>query len=194
MFGVSWLHRRARVWSAELPAWCREFKQYPTQLVLSDSVFPTVQTLEGTRLAAVEVFVPRGPKADYGALGAEFIPNSMNSLVVRVPVSAQPRSTPLAESLAGRSDMAWIGLPAEYSRPVLVGALRCGALTLLGSGELTFRCAAHGEVGSSPWVFSKLACVIVQLLAWSEHDATDDEVLALLQRRFDLERNEPYTE
>jgi hypothetical protein len=188
MFRVNWQHRRARVWIAELPQWCSEFEQRPDYSALRKSVVPTVRKLAGTQLAVVEVFVPRGPRADYGALGAQFVPDDTDSLVIQVPKSGLDAGNLLADSLAASSDTVRIGLPKEYSQAVLAGTLNCEALVSLGSGELTFLCAAHGEIGSSPWVFSKLACIIVQLLAWPRDIVTHATVLALLQQRLDLER------
>lgn len=63
-------HSRAHVWLAEIPE---------AQVELGAAIERVVETgavsLNEVRRAAVEILIPRGPRALYGLLGAELRPN-----------------------------------------------------------------------------------------------------------------------
>ena len=44
---------------------------------------------------------------------------------------------------------------------------------------LQFKWAAHGHMGSSPWIFEKVSGLVLQFLV-SPHDATQQEIKAAL--------------
>lgn len=190
MYTLSWLHRRARVWVAALPPWCDEFEHCTQSAIIQEEILSTSRKLDEMRLAAAEVFVPRGAMVDYGALGVHFAPHSTDYLRIQVPVLEHAMNGLLRDSLASVVDTVRIGLPAEYTRAVAAGILGSDAAAALGSGDLRIRCAAHGEVGSSPDMFSRLASFLVELLVSPQGSLTHLEVLALLRRRFELQHND----
>ena len=75
-------------------------------------------------------------------------------------------------SLAGRADTVVMGLPGEY-RSVVLGALADGVQAVMVSR------AAHGEVGSSAYVFAGLTRFLARVLAGGL-PTDDQEVWRLL--------------
>lgn len=152
-------HRKARVWLNELPD-----ARTTSAKVSERSVQGGKTVFEGVRRAAIEILIPRGPRALYGLLGAELRPNQSEALVIRV-IASNNDGTPFRDSIALSSDEAQVGLPDEFCQAVVEGAASQVAKSGgLSSGELLFSHAAHGLVGSAPIVFKWLAACLVQLL------------------------------
>src|SRR6185312_7521099 len=167
--------RKARIWLNELPDARTKFP-----VIGERSMDSGKRVIAGVRRAALEVLIPRGPRALYGLLGAELKPNRSDELIVRVLTSCDD-STPFSNSMALSSDEARVGLPEEYSNAVIEGAtsqiIKIGGL---GPGELEFGCAVHGLVGSAPIVFKWLASCLVQLL-WKAESISQQELTEILQ-------------
>lgn len=115
------------------------------------------------RVVAVEVYLPRGARAEYGLIGMRYEPTPGRELLVRVLVGdAQTRK--YEASLAGQVDEVRVGLPAEYAQAVLEAT--CDeASEGLAPGIVTIDRAAHGRVGSSMLLFDQLARLVVRVLA-----------------------------
>jgi len=166
-------HRQGRLWLDELPD-----LHYPPLRVAERTV---AVPAGGSRRqkAAAELLVPMGPRAMYGLLGATHTADGSGSLRVQVVLSgADGKVYPAA--LAGRLDQVRAGLPEEYGDSVLAGVLSAEALARLGPGVLRIDCAAHGPVGSSPWLFQRLAGVVVLALTAAADVAWEEEVRRLL--------------
>lgn len=168
-------YRRARVWFNGLP------DARPTSYKVSErSVGGGNVVFEKARQAAIEILIPRGPRALYGLLGAELRPSRSERLTVRVLVSSNAGSL-FPGSIALASDETRIGLPSEFSQAVVEGAIEEITKTGgLGSGELLFDRAVHGSVGSAPIVFKWLAACLVQLLRECE-SITQQQIADILQ-------------
>jgi hypothetical protein len=98
-----------------------------------------------------------------------------------VVISIKSGGAPYVSSLVPKSDDATVGLPDEYASAIFSGAERIadaiGAPTKLA---LQFRWAAHGSVGSSPWVFEKLSEWVMQLLLLPK-DATTRQIESVFE-------------
>jgi len=130
---------------------------------------------EEVRRSAIEILIPRGPRALYGLLAAELSPKESGSLVIRVAASDHA-GRPFPDSIALSSEEARVGLPLEFSQAVFEGATGQIERTVgMCSGELVFDRAVHGLVGSAPIVFRWLAARLVQVLA--EGDAISQQRL-----------------
>lgn len=165
----------ARVWVNELPS---------TELAAFDKIERTViasrPITDGQiRRGAVEIYRHLSASS-YALLGAEFVPAASQETVIIAHVS-ESNGPLFSGALPGKLDEARIGLPVEYAPSVLEGAEQ--APNLLGPGTLTFNRAAHGLVGSSPWLFRKLAGAVIDLLARAEADLTKAEFESLLRIR-----------
>lgn len=166
--------RVMQVWLDELPEWhCEESEvaerhQETTQICFTEA-----------RRAAVELFLPIGGRAYYGALGAEFVPGQQEQLLIQVPFSANG-SQPIRPSIAGRVDVVRVGLAHEYVGSVLDGVLSLNPAQLLGQGTLRFCCASCGEAGSSPWLFQRLGRIVVKLLSLDRLSVSEEELGKLI--------------
>ena len=122
--------------------------------------------------------VPRGGKADYGALGATFTPSAMPDLAVTVPyLSSTGAGAGYSSDLVLASESAHLGLPREFADAVLAGVREQVSMgPSVGSGRLVFDRAAHGLVGSSRNHFHILARALVRLLSLPKE--ADSEAVA----------------
>lgn len=169
-------HRKMRVWLGELPP-----LKYPVVDSLERTLKARRSQIYNRKSAAVEMLIPKGGRAIYGLLGAEFQPELSQELLVKVAVSGTATQQ-LDWLLASRLDRAYMGLPSEYCHGVLSGAL--SAAEILGSGLLHINCAAYGEVSSSPIIFNQLASTIVKLLASNIQSVLDSEITAIVEANF----------
>lgn len=172
-------HRRARVWIGELPdAAC------PSVKTLTHTIAADRESQHGLRMAAIEVFVPLGPRSMYGLLGGQWKPDATGQLSVDVNVSAANERL-LADSLAMKGDEVRVGLPAEYAKAVLVGVdMAKSELNALTAGKLSINCAAHGTIGSCEAVYKHLAAILVKLLNAASDEPSDDELVKLFPPTF----------
>jgi hypothetical protein len=126
--------------------------------------------------AAVELLVPRGPRSEYGLLGATVKPGLRHT----VSIACQEDAGAWRESLAGAVDEVRRGLPAEYRESVEEGgriAIRESRL----DAPLSYEWAAHGAVGSSPAMLGRLAGTVVKLLDSRTRLDDDDFLYELLE-------------
>jgi hypothetical protein len=172
-------YRQARIWIGELPD--AESTAIET---LTHSAAATAQLQGGLILAAVEVFVPLGPRSMYGLLGGEWRPDQSNQFRVEINVSAvNERLFP--DNLALKGDEVRVGLPAEYAKAIPVGvALVKDQLTSLPSGKLSINRAAYGAIGSCEAVYKHLAAVLVKLVSSTNADWSDEELVKLFPITF----------
>lgn len=160
-------HDRARVWIGDCPfsaakATGSERRRYD------------VGSAPGHDLrAAIEILLPRGPRAMYGLLGATYQAQIGGSeLTVDVAFTTDHRRPEFTDSQAVKTDVARVGLPREYVEAVLEGIQEAlAANPVLGPGHLSIDCAASADVGSSPATFSVLAKALLWTLARGEADA-----------------------
>lgn len=175
MFALSWNFNRARIWLDEIPDWnvaknhVFEHRQEASEMKDTDA-----------RSAAIELFLPTGGRAYYGALGAEFVPASERQLVVQILISLE-EGPMIPDALASRNDTVHVGLPQEYLQGVLHGILNTSERHLLGSGTLRFCCAASGSLGSSIKLFGILTALVIQLLLLEKEAVSEDQLLTLIQ-------------
>jgi hypothetical protein len=142
MMQVEWGWSRARIWLQTLPNWVTEQSEVTERRLVTEA-----PRMSRPASAAVEIVLP-GPKCRYGALGATFVPDGTNTLVLRVLHSATMGAL-ITDSLVGRIDMVHQGLLTEYVPGILDDAHTAATVTValaLGPGVLSFSCAAHGEI------------------------------------------------
>ena len=172
-------YRRARIWIGKLPdAAC------PSVKTLTHTIEAGRESQNGLRLAAIEVFVPLGPRSMYGLLGGQFKPDATGHLSVDVSISAANERL-LTDSLVMKGDEVRVGLPAEYAQAVLAGvALAKGELNALTAGKLSINCAAHGAIGSCEVVYKHLASMLVKLFNAASLELSDEELVKLFPPTF----------
>jgi hypothetical protein len=172
-------YRKARVWLNEFPdAKC------PTEAAQEIIVAATCHSMQ-TKQAAVEVFVPVGPRSMYGLLGGEFTPSATGQLKVTIiSISSAANGKLLPSSLLSLSDQVHVGLPGEYCEAVKEGIRLAQKEIAVAPGELVISYAAYGEIGSCAAVFKHLAAVLVKLVSMQKQDLTDDEIISLFPQSF----------
>lgn len=170
-----------QIWLDELPEWRNEGAE-----VAERHQETSRRGITERRCAAIELFVPVGPRAYYSVLGAIFVPGQEDRLLIQVPISVN-QGQPVLESLAGRADKVRVGLPYEFTGSVFDGVLSINPAQLLGAGTLQFCCAATGDIGSSPWMFRVLGRVVVKLLSSDRSSFSEENLIRLL----DLELRYP---
>ena len=149
---------RVRLWRGEAPV-----ASYLAGDVVEGCVSPTKQAEEATSSsAAIEVWLPMGPRALFGLLGVRY-ERGGPACEIRVPVVRGLDGPRLNDTIAAAYDEVRVGLPDEYGREV-VRWLAHGAEVFGLRGKLTVEHAAHSLVGSSPSVFAALSMLAEQLI------------------------------
>ncbi len=164
-------HGKARVW----------FRRETADLVPSGIIRETVPSQPaGTVRAAtlaLEVYVPRGGRADYGLLGFSFTPDHHDALEIGVPFT-EAAGVSWSDALANGVDDVRLGLPKEYAVAVLGGAATF-ATSRLPSGSIAAVEAAHGLIGSSPDFFRRIAVAALTLMV-EEHNGDEEKMKSLV--------------
>lgn len=167
-------HRRARIWIGDLPD-----VAYPSQKTFTHTIPAGREPYKQQRIAAVEVFVPLGPRSMYGLLGGYLQPTSTEFLRVDLSISSSNERL-FTHSLAMESDEVRVGLPAEYADAVLAGVeLAKEHLNIVAAGSLQINCAAHGVVGSCAVIYKNLAAILVKVFNAESLDLSDAELVKL---------------
>lgn len=153
--------RRARVWLDKLP----ENEVFLASATDHHRRIDVAGNCASKRkIVAVELFIPLGGRFLYGLLGCEAIGEKSSTLDVVVQTSLK-KEKQFTDSLAGKLDLVWWGLPDEYANAILNGAT--AGISKFGSPtaqSIRFCCAAHGEIGSTVSIFERLGMVTTALL------------------------------
>jgi hypothetical protein len=120
--------------------------------------------------AAVEMFLPRGPVAMYGALGVMFTPGAGNGLMIHVG-AADVGMDLCKDALAAAIDEVRTGLLPEFVDAALKGLLAGAEAVGHGAGVLMVTHAACGRIGSNSWIFERLGrAAVIALTTPAETD------------------------
>jgi hypothetical protein len=169
--------RKARVWLNELPdAGC---PPGPSE----EMVFSASGGMTSARKAAVELFVPLGPRWLYGLLGGDFQPDPTGELKVTIRLPARNHKT-FSSSLAKSLDEVHVGLNEEYSEAVKQGISLAQQDMESAPGNLFISHSAHGEIGSSTSVFKHLAIVLMRLINAPVESLTDERLISFFPQTF----------
>jgi len=111
----------------------------------------------------VEWLSPRGGHFLYGLLGATAQPTKGTDIELQV-ILGRRGSSPYRSLLASSLDRLHLGLPCQYAQAVLESAVTTLGNCPLPASTIRFDEAVYGEIGSSEFVFQRLAKVIIELL------------------------------
>jgi hypothetical protein len=111
------------------------------------------------------LLIGRAASQDYGLLGGRLTSDSVEEtkLTVGVVPVVWKRLDELSRfetPVTYPTNSPFIGLPAEFGKPVLEGASSCPC----PPGSVLFDCAAFTATGSNIWIFRYLGSVIMRLL------------------------------
>ena len=178
MFQLSLSHSgKARIWINDLPE---------DRLIGFDHCierrFRSTASQFFSRKIAIELFIPRGGRFDYGLIGGELLSTDADEFVVMVCYSAaQPR--PLADSLAGALDDVLIGLPRDYANAVADGiAMDDSKHASLPAGQLRICYGAYGRVNSSVFFFRLLGKVLFRMITAPAVPTSDKEMAEFFEK------------
>ncbi|WP_055666130.1 hypothetical protein [Desnuesiella massiliensis] len=102
--------------------------------------------------------------SNYGLLGAKFTPTNKGLLEIQVDVS-QYNGDITKDSIAMPEDEVHVGIPEEYAHSIMQTSISViKEIGGLPSGILQFNLGAHGYVGSSILIFSKITSAILKLM------------------------------
>jgi hypothetical protein len=175
MRSLKWGFSKARIWLDELPDWYYEGTE-----IIERQRESAASNQPINKSSAIELFVPIGGRFYYGALAVTFVPVAAGPLVIQVPVLDSEDI--LQNALPGsKLDTVNIGLLPEYSNGVFDGILNTVTAQLLGSGTVYISGAAHGAVGSSPWIFEVLSRISVRLLTLEKKEVSDEQLIMLMR-------------
>ncbi|TFW33900.1 hypothetical protein [Massilia horti] len=150
--------REARIW----------FENFPRATV-GGHVREYSRLIDGRVVAPIhqhctlELFVPLGGRFNYGLLGCQIEAPAMQATTVVVDASHQ-RTESFTGSLAHRVELVHWGLDSEFVDSVFEGAARGIAEYGRPSGRIHFNVAAHGDVGATAKMFSRLARLVIALV------------------------------
>jgi hypothetical protein len=169
------VHGKARVWIDEPSGAKYVATGVETRVVCGSQ--PT-DGKRASRRIAVELWLPRGARSEYGLLGGYFAADTSARVTIALGVSGSTGER-FRDSLGAATDDVRTGLPEEYANEVLAVAATL-VTERLGSGRLTIDEAAHGIVGSSRNLFGRLIRLVVRFLD-DRIDLSDDVLLATMR-------------
>lgn len=175
MILLNWKYNKARIWLEDWPDW-----QYKVAKVAERRHEAHDRAMSTKLHAALELFIPVGGRIHYGALGADYIHEQEEQLVIQVLTSTE-EGEQVSDSLAGKLDVVRSGLPQEFAQAILENAMIVNENQLLGKGTLRFCCAAYGQVGSSSWIFGVLTRIVVKLLLLDRQSSSEEHLLELIR-------------
>jgi hypothetical protein len=178
MLSLKWGFSEARIWLDELPNW-----HYKGTQVIERQLDSTISNQLINQSSAIELLVPVGGRFYYGALAVTFVPTTTGPLVIQVPILD---SEDILQDMlpSNKLDTVLIGLLPEYANGIFDGLLDTVTVQLLGSGTLSISGAAHGAVGSSPWMFKVLSRIAVKLLTLEKKDVSDEQLIKLIREEW----------
>lgn len=148
--------KRGRFWYNQIP-----FRvENRDKALIGSFQHPNVQTVSAFQLCCEIALLPRDIN-NYGLLGLEFSPIEGDFIQYEIPYLDHLGES-LDDNVALKTDRVFIGIPREFA-VVIKEVMEQSKGSEIPVGKYLFVVSAHGVVGSSRAVFSKLASVLLQL-------------------------------
>ncbi|WP_414752979.1 hypothetical protein [Anabaena sp. CCY 9910] len=164
------LNGKARIWQDEPFYFPGDYRPifYPVVDERVETILDNTKIgLFSQRSVMMEILAPLGARFLYGCLGAIFEPNHSGKLVLKVSISTELERQ-LNNTLASSLDVVRVGINEEYADSVADGAKlklqESDISNLFGSGEISFKWGAFGEIGSSKAFFHDLAYAVIEVM------------------------------
>lgn len=166
-------YRKGRLWLDDLPE-----IGYKAIKVLKSSV-ESENHKWGLKTIALELLLAPREISNYGLLGVKYIPSEDNYLNIEVKVSEFDERL-LTGTIAMSTDEVHVGIPEDYAEAIMATMQDFQKNFSLSSGTLLFDYGAHGHVGSSKIIFSKITKILMNLLSTNSKDLTNEEYKKLV--------------
>ncbi len=154
--------RKGRLWINNLPK-----IEYTTIDVLKAKIKAEGSTNLVNTQIALELLLPN-EVSNYALLGADFTPNDSDLLTIEVCISKNDDLI-LSDTIAKPYEEVHVGIPREYAQTIIDTVQKTlNDSVEVPSGILRFNCGAHGYIGSSQAIFSKVTRIILVLITCSE--------------------------
>ena len=104
---------------------------------------------------------------NYALLGITYMYQESDELIINVNVSDYEGKV-VSNTLALRPDEVHSGIPLDYAREIICVAEDYFKHNKCGTGVITFDIGAHGYIGSSTNMFSKVSRILLQILTMND--------------------------
>ncbi|WBW97427.1 hypothetical protein [Oceanirhabdus sp. W0125-5] len=173
-------YRRGRVWIDELPNMSYDVIQQLHSFIEIKSN----SEIQAANLA-LELSLPRGA-SNYALVGLRYTPTKNKVVEIKVNVSRNTGEI-INDNIASQIDQVHVGIPLEYANVVLNTARSViQEINDYPSGIIEFNLGAHGLIGSSQVIFSKITSIIIKLLCKNpsimSSEAIKNEIFELLNQ------------
>ncbi len=168
--------RRFQVWLDEFP----EGLIYKPSKIFERTLQIEKEKFIKQHMAAMELRLPVNGYTMYGLLGAEFIPSFPSELRVQI-ISCEEQQSNSEVILKSVAEEIYSGILNWAAETILTTLTTSPEIQSLGGGRLCFNCGAYGIVGSSRWVFSKLAKILLRIFASFEEMSNKEKILATIR-------------
>jgi len=166
-------HQKGRLWINDFP----EIK-----IKTIDTIQKTVEGVEDiskcSKSVVLELLLPRNA-SNYALLGVTYTPLNSKKLDIVINVGTAD-DVVLKDNIAFTSDEVHIGIPAEYALTIIDSAVDTLKDLEFPSGILFFDVAAHGHVGSSKMIFSRVTKMLVKIISKNVLELSESELKELV--------------
>lgn len=131
-----------------------------------------------SRKIIVELFIPRAHN-NYALLGIDFISDDEKKVKVKLSCNKHANSK-YSDNLALSIDTVNWGILDEYKQGIISSVNNFLKKENLPSGVINYNISAHGEIGSSPWMFETVSNIVLSILVTECID--ENEILNILKR------------
>jgi len=174
-------HQRGRLWINECPE-------------IKSKIIGTIQkTVEGVgkiseykQSAVLELLLPRNA-SNYALLGVTYIPLNSKKIDIKINVGIAD-DVVLKDNIASTSDEVHIGIPEAYALTIMDSAVETLKELEFPSGILLFDIGAHGYVGSSKMIFSRITKMLVKIISKNVRAFSEEELQELVALELNMTR------
>lgn len=175
-------YRMGRLWIDEIPNICYD-NTHQLQFAAKTEFINTVQSVK----IALELSLPQN-SSNYALLGISYTPSDNNIIEVKINASSNTEEK-VKETIVSAIDEIYVGIPLEYANAVKSATQSViEEINDFPNGILEFNLGAHGLIGSSNVIFSRVTYIILKLLCKNPKNMTIEEIKDEINRLIEQEK------
>lgn len=164
-------YRKGKLWKNQMPN-----IESTVIEILRKSIYETERIQWESSNIALELLLAPREVSNYALLGATYIPNGGEKLEIRVKVSAGDDKL-FEDAIALSCDEVHVGIPKDYAEAIVNATEKTiREIKSFSPGVLEFSIGAHGYVGSSKLIFSKITDIILKIMSKNPSEFSEDEL------------------